>query len=110
MTDLEEGVEKGAMDKTEKEEIGKKDSDENNEESKGDTSKDKEKDKPKEGGSDQDVVFVQDVGFTVKIVCPNLEPFDIQVRKLEALCFYNYCIVRKSRSRRWNLCKKSISS
>ena len=29
--------------------------------------------------SDQDVVFIQDTGFTVKVVAPNLEPFDIQV-------------------------------
>ena len=38
----------------------------------------------KEGNSgkkddQQDVVFIQDTGFTVKIVAPNLEPFDIQV-------------------------------
>ena len=31
------------------------------------------------GKSDQDVVFIQDTGFTVKVVAPNLEPFDIQV-------------------------------
>ena len=40
--------------------------------------------KPEESGgkdkSDQDVVFIQDTGFTVKVVAPNLEPFDIQVR------------------------------
>ena len=29
--------------------------------------------------SDQDVVFIQDTGFTVKVVAPNLDPFDIQV-------------------------------
>ena len=28
---------------------------------------------------DEDVVFIQDTGFTVKMVAPNLEPFDIQV-------------------------------
>jgi protein TIF31 len=27
----------------------------------------------------QDVVFIQDVGFTVKVVAPNVEAFDIQV-------------------------------
>lgn len=33
-----------------------------------------------DGNKDQqDVVFIQDVGFTVKIVAPNVEPFDIQV-------------------------------
>jgi len=31
----------------------------------------------------QDVVFIQDTGFTVKIVAPNLEPFDIQVSSME---------------------------
>ena len=31
------------------------------------------------GGKDQDVVFIQDVGFTVKIIAPGVEPFDIQV-------------------------------
>lgn len=33
--------------------------------------------------TDQDVVFIQDTGFTVKVVSPNLEPFDIQVGSLE---------------------------
>ena len=64
--DKEEEIEKGAMDKKEKEEESKEDNSEN--------SKDEKKD-------DQDVVFVQDVGFTVKIIAPNLEPFDIQVKK-----------------------------
>ena len=65
VNELEEGVEKGAMDKKEKEETTKKSEDAGGEK------------------KDQDVVFVQDVGFTVKIVAPNLEPFDIQVS------FYN---------------------
>lgn len=34
-------------------------------------------------GKDQDVVFIQDVGFTVKVVAPNVEPFDIQVSSME---------------------------
>ena len=63
--DKEEEIEKGAMDKKEKEEESKEDNSE--------SSKDEKKD-------DQDVVFVQDVGFTVKIIAPNLEPFDIQVK------------------------------
>ena len=33
--------------------------------------------------SDQDVVFIQDTGFTVKVVAPGLEPFDIQVLLLK---------------------------
>jgi len=28
---------------------------------------------------EQEVVFIQDMGFTVKIVSPGLDPFDIQV-------------------------------
>ena len=60
-----EEIEKGAMDKKEKEEVSKEDNVTEN--------KDAEK------KDDQDVVFVQDVGFTVKIIAPNLEPFDIQV-------------------------------
>ena len=69
--DKEEEVEKGAMDNKEKEE----------------SSKEKvNSDKTEDGKSkdDQDVVFVQDVGFTVKIIAPNLEPFDIQVQYGEA--------------------------
>ena len=62
-----EEIEKGAMDKKEKEEVSKEDNVTEN--------KDAEK------KDDQDVVFVQDVGFTVKIIAPNLEPFDIQVNK-----------------------------
>ena len=67
LKDSEEVPEKGAMDKKEKEETD-------------------------DGGSkkhekDQDVVFVQDVGFTVKIIAPNLEPFDIQVHVFPMFCF-----------------------
>ncbi|XP_037088589.1 clustered mitochondria protein homolog isoform X1 [Pollicipes pollicipes] len=35
------------------------------------------------GGKDQEVVFIQDVGFTVKMYAPGLEPFDIQVSSME---------------------------
>jgi protein TIF31 len=63
INDMEEGMEKGALDKKEKE-VGVDD---------------EAKSKENEGKEDQDVVFVQDIGFTVKIVAPNLEPFDIQV-------------------------------
>ena len=39
-----------------------------------------EKAEDDESGKDQqDVVFIQDVGFTVKVVAPNVEAFDIQV-------------------------------
>ncbi|KAL6436855.1 hypothetical protein ACFW04_004910 [Cataglyphis niger] len=39
---------------------------------------DKEKDQ-----NEQEVVFIQDMGFTVKIVSPGSEPFDIQVSSME---------------------------
>lgn len=35
--------------------------------------------KEKEKKDDQEVVFIQDMGFTVKIISPGTEPFDIQV-------------------------------
>jgi protein TIF31 len=35
--------------------------------------------KEDEKKEDQYVVFVQDVGFTIKITAPGVEPFDIQV-------------------------------
>ncbi len=49
-----------------------------------------EKEKGEEGGkeseeectsckNDQEVVFIQDLGFTVKVAAPGVEPFDIQV-------------------------------
>ena len=72
VSEIEEGVEKGAMDKTEKEGSVKA-------EDKTDESEQKEAGTKKDEKADQDVVFVQDVGFTVKIVSPNLEPFDVQV-------------------------------
>ena len=73
LAEVEDGIEKGAMDKTEKEETVKKEND--SEEQKSDSNGAPKKDEK----ADQDVVFVQDVGFTVKIVSPNLEPFDVQV-------------------------------
>ncbi len=47
-----------------------------------DGAEERENEKEKEGDKkdEQDVVFVQDVGFTVKITAPGVEPFDIQVR------------------------------
>ena len=54
-----------------------------------DNSEDKEntKDKESEPRDEQDLVFVQDVGFTVKINAPGVEQFDIQVSCV-LLCFY----------------------
>lgn len=42
--------------------------------------KEKEKDGEKEKKDDQEILFIQDMGFTVKIVSPGTEAFDIQVR------------------------------
>lgn len=39
--------------------------------------------KEDEKKDEQDVVFVQDVGFTIKITAPGVEPFDIQVSSME---------------------------
>ena len=75
LKDSEEVPEKGAMDKKEKEETEKKEAD--------DTKKDEK---------DQDVVFVQDVGFTVKIIAPNLEPFDIQVTYFDFLSMFVFML------------------
>ncbi|KAH0561474.1 clustered mitochondria protein homolog [Cotesia glomerata] len=50
----------------------------------GEKEKDKEKDADdKEKDGEQEVVFIQDMGFTVKIVSPGGEPFDIQVSSME---------------------------
>ncbi|CAG9863368.1 unnamed protein product [Phyllotreta striolata] len=43
----------------------------------------KEKDESEEGKNKDEVVFIQDVGFSVKIVCPGAEAFDIQVSSME---------------------------
>ena len=75
-TDTTEGIEKGAMEEHEFKESDKEtaliSSEGKNADAANDDSEKKEK-------SDQDVVFIQDTGFTVKVVAPNLEPFDIQV-------------------------------
>ncbi|KAJ8919802.1 hypothetical protein NQ315_006331 [Exocentrus adspersus] len=43
----------------------------------------KEKDESEENKSKDEVVFIQDIGFSVKIVSPGVEPFDIQVSSME---------------------------
>lgn len=40
-------------------------------------------DKEKDAANEQEIVFIQDLGFTVKIVSPGSEPFDIQVSSME---------------------------
>ena len=92
-----EEIEKGAMDKKEKEEVSKEDNVTEN--------KDEKKD-------DQDVVFVQDVGFTVKIIAPNLEPFDIQVspQKYSVYIFSKFMRFHIFfRCHPWNLFKRYIN-
>lgn len=41
--------------------------------------KEKDENSDAEGKAKDEVVFIQDVGFSVKIVSPGAEPFDIQV-------------------------------
>ncbi|XP_028155522.2 clustered mitochondria protein homolog isoform X1 [Diabrotica virgifera virgifera] len=43
----------------------------------------KEKDESEEGKNKDEVIFIQDVGFSVKIISPGAEPFDIQVSSME---------------------------
>lgn len=43
------------------------------------STKESVEEKEDERKEEQDVVFVQDVGFTIKITAPGVEPFDIQV-------------------------------
>lgn len=37
---------------------------------------------PGEDGNDQEVIVIQDTGFTVKICAPGIEPFSLQVPPL----------------------------
>lgn len=41
------------------------------------------KDAEADSKNKDEVVFIQDVGFTVKIMSPGTEPFDIQVSSME---------------------------
>lgn len=43
----------------------------------------KENDDSAEKSAKDEVVFIQDIGFSVKILCPGAEPFDIQVSSME---------------------------
>lgn len=49
----------------------------------GKAEKEGEADKDKDSTNEQEVVFIQDMGFTVRIVSPGAEPFDIQVSSME---------------------------
>lgn len=76
-------VEKGEVEET------KEKGDEKEKEKEMEEEKDKKNDKSekedgdKDAGSEQEIVFIQDMGFNVKIVSPGAEPFDIQVSSME---------------------------
>jgi len=70
-------VEKGEVEATKE---GEKDK---NEDNKNNNKNEKDADKEKDVSNEQEVVFIQDMGFTVKIVSPGSEPFDIQVSSME---------------------------
>ncbi|XP_053987211.1 clustered mitochondria protein homolog [Hylaeus volcanicus] len=73
-------VEKGEVEATKEEGSEKeKEKEKNNDKSE----KEADSDKDKDGANEQEVVFIQDMGFTVKIVSPGAEPFDIQVSSME---------------------------
>lgn len=50
-------------------------------------------DKEKDTANEQEVVFIQDMGFTVKIVSPGSEPFDIQVSSMELVQVIIYIFI-----------------
>jgi len=70
MAAADEVIEKGEIEATKENEKEKEDG----EEKKEDCSSCK---------NDQEVVFIQDLGFTVKVAAPGVEPFDIQVSSME---------------------------
>jgi len=70
MASSDEVIEKGEIEATKENE---KDKEENGE----------DKDNCNTCKSDQEVVFIQDLGFTVKVAAPGVEPFDIQVSSME---------------------------
>lgn len=100
-TATENVVEKGEVEATKEGEKEKDEDNKNNDKNEKETdTADKEKDTPNE----QEIVFIQDMGFTVKIVSPGSEPFDIQVSSMELvqvtiyfsndkifMCPYVYC-------------------
>jgi len=70
MASSDEVIEKGEIEATKENE---KDKEENGE----------DKDNCNTCKTDQEVVFIQDLGFTVKVAAPGVEPFDIQVSSME---------------------------
>lgn len=78
--DVEATKEKGNEEEKEKE----KEDDKNKKNDKGE-----KEDGDKDAGIEQEIVFIQDMGFTVKIVSPGAEPFDIQVSSMELVQVFN---------------------
>lgn len=78
-TATENVVEKGEVEATKE---GEKEKDKDNKNS-DKNEKEADTDKEKDATNEQEVVFIQDMGFTVKIVSPGSEPFDIQVSSME---------------------------
>jgi len=76
MSSAEEFMEKGEIESTKE-----------NEKEKTDGEKEEGAEEKKEEctscKTDQEVVFIQDLGFTVKVAAPGVEPFDIQVSSME---------------------------
>lgn len=90
-TASESVVEKGEVEATKE---GEKEKDNKNEKEAADT------DKEKDGTNEQEVVFIQDMGFTVKIISPGAEPFDIQVSSMELVqVMIRHVIMKNSRLR-----------
>lgn len=71
-------IEKGEVEATKE---GEKEKSQDNDSK--DDKNEKQGEKEKDGNNEQEVVFIQDMGFTVKIVSPGNEPFDIQVSSME---------------------------
>lgn len=85
-------VEKGEVEATKE---GEKEKDNKNSDK---NEKETDCDKEKDGTNEQEVVFIQDMGFTVKIVSPGSEPFDIQVSSMELVQVIAFLsMVKKSR-------------
>jgi protein TIF31 len=80
MASTDEYLEKGEIESTKENE--KEKADDEDAEVKKEVSEDK-KEECSSCKTDQEVVFIQDLGFTVKVAAPGVEPFDIQVSSME---------------------------
>ncbi|KAK0087716.1 hypothetical protein PV326_005064 [Microctonus aethiopoides] len=76
-------LEKGEVEATKEGEKEKEFDNEKEKENDNENHKEKADDNGKDKDGEQEVVFIQDMGFTVKIVSPGAEPFDIQVSSME---------------------------